>query len=113
MGDLESYGILPYNCSSSLRRKEAAMKAHAARLEMRLDLKLKKLIEQAAALQGQPVTSFAMAALVEKAQDVLERHHTTLLTQRDMRAFTKYLGSDPTPTPALRAAVKRLKALGG
>lgn len=89
------------------------MKAHAARLEMRLDPKHKRLIEQAAALEGQPLTSFAKAALVEKAQDVLERHHTTVLTQRDMRAFTKYLGSDPSPTPALRAAVRRLKSLRG
>jgi uncharacterized protein (DUF1778 family) len=89
------------------------MKARDARLEMRLDPKHKELIEQAAALQGQPITSFAVSALIEKAQDVLEKHHSTVLSQNDMRAFIKFLEADQEPAPALRAAVKRLKALRG
>jgi uncharacterized protein (DUF1778 family) len=80
-------------------------------LKIRLDPNDKKLIEEAAALEGRSVSGFAKAALIERAKDGVERHQSSVLTQRDMRAFTKYLASNPSPTPALRAAARRWRAL--
>ena len=89
------------------------MAAKIERLDMRLDAQNKKLLEQAAAVQGQTVSSFAVAALVEKARDVLARHQTTQLTQRDMKQFARLLRADEAPNSALRAAARRLKRSRG
>jgi len=89
------------------------MAVKTERLEMRLAREHKELLEQAAAMRGQPLTSFALSTLIEKAQDVLVRYQSTVLSLRDMKRFAKLIESDAEPNAALRAAAKRLKAVRG
>lgn len=80
-----------------------------ARLEMRLSEDHKRLLEQAAALAGQPLTSFAVSHLLEDAQEILDRHRRTTLSAADQKRFVEILDSDEQPAPALKKAVKRYK----
>lgn len=85
------------------------MVARVARFDMRLRREQKELLEQAAAVSGQDLTSFALGILLERATEVLARHQVTTLTRRDMRQFLKLLDHPPAPTAALKAAFRRLK----
>lgn len=86
------------------------MANRTARLEMRLRPEDKHLLEQAAALSGQPVTSFALSSLLEKARAMIEASATITLTHRDMKRLFEILDADDEPSPALKAAVRRYKA---
>ena len=85
------------------------MAIRTARLDMRMEPDQKALLEQAAALEGQDVTAFAMSTLVGRAQDVLQKAHTTVLSQKAFESFLGILKKDTPPTPALKAVMKRLK----
>ncbi|HEU4338775.1 MAG TPA: DUF1778 domain-containing protein [Planctomycetota bacterium] len=82
------------------------MTTKAERLEMRLTPELKKLLERAAAISGQAVASFIRAVLSERAQEIVDRQTTTVLSQRDFKRFLSILDKDQEPAPALRAAVR-------
>ena len=84
------------------------MTTKADRLEMRLTPELKKLLERAAAISGQALASFIRAVLSERAQEIVDRRTTTVLTRRDFNRLLKILDNDeaPAPAPALRAAVR-------
>lgn len=77
------------------------------RLDMRLTTEQKELLEQAAAISGQPLTGFALSHLLATARDLLERHRRTVLSLQDGRRFLELLGADEAPVPALTAALKR------
>lgn len=72
-----------------------------ARLNFRLPPEAKSKIESAALAEGLTVTDFAIHALVDVADQVLERHHSRRLTDRDRDAFLALLDSDDDPNPAL------------
>ncbi len=79
-----------------------------SRLNFRLPADLKATIEEAAAQLGQTTTDFAIAALTQNAQAVLDRHNTTRLSGRDREIFTKMLDDlDAKPNAALTAAAQR------
>jgi len=80
-----------------------------SRLEMRLSPEDKDTLEQAAALTSQPLTSFALGILVEKARALIAERHTTTLSRRDMKRFFEILEADEEPAPALKAAVRRYR----
>lgn len=85
------------------------MTTRVARIDMRLEHGQKDLLEQAAAFQGQDLTSFILGVLLDKARDVVDRHRATVLSRRDMKSFLKLLERPPAPNAALRAAFRRLK----
>lgn len=89
------------------------MSARTERLDMRLTPDQKDLLERAASLSGQPLTGFALSHLVERAQEILDRFQRTVLSRRDAERFLDILSSDPEPTPALKAALRRRKARRG
>lgn len=89
------------------------MAVKEARLEMRLSGDHKRLLEKAAALAGQPLTSFVMSHLIEDARETIERHRTTLLSAADQKRFLEILESEEEPAPALKAAVKRYRKMHG
>ena len=74
--------------------------ARNQRIDMRLSADHKELIERAAALTGQPLSRFAVATLVEHAQEVITRHEQTSLSQRDWSAFLHIL-DETEPNAAL------------
>jgi len=79
------------------------------RLDLRLARRDKELLEKAAAIKGQSLTSFTVSALREKAEDILAKAGNTELTRRDMNLFSNLLDEEKAPNAALRAAARRLK----
>lgn len=79
------------------------------RLDFRLTVEKKKIIEQAANLSGQTVSDFAVSVLVKTAQDVIERHHQTELSNRDRDLFLSLIESDSSPNTYLKKAVGHYK----
>jgi uncharacterized protein (DUF1778 family) len=78
------------------------------RIEMRVPEDLKALVERAASVAGQSLTTFAVSTLVERAHQVLAQHETTVLSARDREVFLHAL--DEKPNPALHKAAARFKA---
>ncbi len=83
------------------------------RLDFRVSTEHKRLIERAAVAEGQTVSSFAIASLLQAAEAALQRASVRTLSARDSRAFLKMLDSDAEPNAALRAAAKHYKARRG
>ena len=81
----------------------------AARLNFRLPPEIKEKIESAAIVSGVTVTDFAIKALANTAQEVLEKHHTTILSDRDRDIFLAMLEDDSEPNEALKNAVEEYK----
>jgi uncharacterized protein (DUF1778 family) len=79
------------------------------RLDLRLSNAHKTLIEEAAALSGQPVTTFVVSTLVEHATAILKKNETTVLSKRDREVFLKIL-DEAEPAAELRKAARRFKA---
>ena len=71
-----------------------------ARCDFRISSQAKALIEQAAGLNGQTLTEFAVAALVEKARQVLHAESVRALSERDARQFMRLLDEEE-PNAAL------------
>lgn len=80
-----------------------------ARLNFRLPSEAKEKIERAAVVSGLTVTDFAIHALLSSADDVLERHHMTMLSDCDRDIFLQLLDNPPPPNESLRTAAKRYK----
>lgn len=79
------------------------------RLNIRLSNEVKEVIERAAVVSGLTITDFAINALVNSANKVLERHHTRMLSDRDRDVFLALLDSDQEPNEALQKAAKDYK----
>ncbi len=82
-----------------------------SRLNFRLSFELKEKIERAATVSGVTVTDFAINALVNSAEEVLDKHQTRTLSDRDRDLFLEMLDSSKKPNRALREAVKAHKKL--
>lgn len=82
------------------------------RLDFRLSEEHKELLERAAAITGQPVTSFAVSHLLQKAREVIEQHERTTLNRVDWERFLEILDSDEEPSPALMKAAERQTRYG-
>ena len=88
------------------------MKTKSERLDVRLSAEHKELLEQAAAITGQPLTSFAVSHLLAKAREIVEQHSRTVLSRDDWERFQEILGSDDEPAPALMKAAERQTRYG-
>ena len=81
------------------------MAAKSERIEVRLSAQHKALLEEAAALLGQSLSTF----LVSDALDRARRLQHTTLTRRDWDLFLEIVDRDEEPTPALSAAIKKYR----
>ena len=88
------------------------MATRTERLDFRLSEEHKELLERAAAITGQPLTSFAVSHLLQKARDVIEQHDRTVLNRADWERFLEILDSDEEPSPALIKAAERRARYG-
>lgn len=79
------------------------------RFDFRVSPANRRLIERAAAILGQPLTAFAVTALISAAEEVIEQDARRKLTDRDRRRFLSALASDRV-VPALAKAAKRYRA---
>ena len=72
----------------------------------------RRLVEQAAQLEGVSLTQFAETTLVERAKTVIDTHEKTILSQHDAGRFLELLEEDAEPTPALLRAAERYQSAG-
>ena len=80
-----------------------------ARFNFRLPADIKERIEKAAIVSGLTVTDFAINALANTADEVLEKHHNRILSDRDRDIFLDMLENPPEPNEALLAAVQEYR----
>ena len=71
---------------------------------------LKERIEKAAIVSGLTVTDFAINTLATTADEVLEKHQTRKLSNRDRDIFLEMLENPPKPDKALLKAVRKFNA---
>lgn len=79
------------------------------RMHFRLDPKIKARLVRAAAIAGQGLTDFAVSTLSEKADQILERHDTIVLTGDDYKFFLRALDDDKKPSKRARTAAERYR----
>jgi len=85
-----------------------------SRMNFRLATDIKERIARAAALTGQDLTEFAVSALSEKADVIIERHDQMLLGSKDYNFFLDALAettvSEPSePSERSRAVAERYR----
>src|ERR1700761_5713905 len=84
-------------------------KPQTARLNFRLPPEIKEIIENAALVSGITVTDFAIIALANTAQEVLEKHQARVLSNRDQDIFLALLEDESEPNEALKKAAREYK----
>ena len=92
---------------------EAKETTDYARLNCRVNARIKQRAEEAASLLGQSITDFTELAIAEKANEVLSQHDRITLSKRDFARFVELIEKPAAPTEKLRSAAeeyKRLKA---
>ncbi len=80
-----------------------------SRLNFRLPIELKDRIEKAAIISGVTVTDFAISILGNSADEILEKHQTRTLSNKDRDIFLEMLENPPQPNEVLLKAVKEYK----
>lgn len=91
----------------------AVPRPQSDRLDFRLSPDSKLLIERAASIQGQTVSSFANAVLIKAADEIIQAETSRELSARDSQTFLAMLSSDAEPNAALKAAADRYKERRG
>jgi uncharacterized protein (DUF1778 family) len=87
-----------------------AVRQRSERVEARVTLEQKKLLERAAALEGRSLTDFLLSSAQAAAVEAISRHELLKLTPDDQDIFVAALLNPPAPNEALRAAVARYRA---
>jgi len=83
----------------------------SARLNMRLAPESLDTIRQAAAAQGQDVTSFVLGAAMEQARDVLLKDKVMRLSPEGMAQIEAALDAEPRAVPELAALIQEAKGV--
>ncbi len=78
-------------------------------LEVRLTTEQQKLVEEAAALSGQPVAEFTASSAVESARRVVDGQRPIRLSNRDRDKLLELLDNPPKPGPRLMRAAQQHK----
>jgi uncharacterized protein (DUF1778 family) len=92
-------------------RAKARPKRKPARLEARIRPELQALIRRAADLEGRKVTEFVTTALQTAAQRAIAESQVVRLATADQLRFAQAVIAPPAPTPALKRAFVRRRAL--
>jgi len=83
---------------------ETADKTRGARLEARISVEQKTVLQQAAALSGRTLSEFVVASAQEAAHRVIREHETIRLGRSEQIAFVNALLNPPPPNTRLRKA---------
>ncbi|MCK2025666.1 DUF1778 domain-containing protein [Microbacterium sp. SSW1-47] len=78
-----------------------------ARLEFRVTSEQKAAIEEAAAIEGRTVTDFSAAALVERAEEVIQRDRRMLVDMVRFDAFIEVMDRPARSIDGLRTLLDR------
>jgi uncharacterized protein (DUF1778 family) len=102
-GGIERYDNLPY-----LQR--VARVPTTARFEARLSANVRKPLKRAAEIQGRTLTDFVVA-VAEAACRTIEQADVMRLSVEDQRRIANAILKSGPPSPALRRAFQRRRAL--
>jgi uncharacterized protein (DUF1778 family) len=83
------------------------------RLEARLGLDQKRLIERAAQIRGTSVTDFVLASAQQAAVKTIREFQMLRLRDEAREVFVNALLNPPAPNARARAAARRYKRLRG
>ena len=83
---------------------KATDKSRGARLEARISVEQKTVLQQAAALSGRTLSEFVVASAQEAASRVIQEHETIRLSRTEQIAFVRALVNPPAPNARLRKA---------
>ena len=78
------------------------IQAKTRRIELRTDLESKKLIEKAANLRGQTVSSYILGKIISVAKQDIKQSEMLILDNEDRNLFYSLITSPPEPNAALR-----------
>jgi len=98
---------------SNVAPKSARGRGRARRLETRVTVEQKTLIEYAAALQGRTVTDFVLTSVQDAARRAIEEHQQLDLSVRDSRAFVDALLNPKPVNDRLRDTARRYREATG
>ena len=79
------------------------------RMHFRLSPDIKERVTRAAAITGQGLTDFAVSALSQRADEILERHESVVLDRKDYQFFLSSLDNSKRPSRQARAAAARYR----
>jgi uncharacterized protein (DUF1778 family) len=79
------------------------------RMHFRLAPEVKDRVTRAAAITGQGLTDFAVSALSERANEILERHESVLLNRKEYHFFLESLDTSRKPSRRSLAAASRYR----
>lgn len=84
----------------------------SARIDMRLPVDQKSLIEYAARIAGyRSVTEFILNTLYRKAERIIKRHEVIIASRKDQEVFFNALLNPPHPNENLVEATKKYNNL--
>ena len=108
------YALYTRVCIPILRiRPLSAMSVKATKdetINVRATKDTKQQLDRAAGLLGVSRTSFIIESAMKRALDVIEKHHTVTLSDRDRDTFLELLEED-TPNEELKEAARRREEL--
>jgi uncharacterized protein (DUF1778 family) len=79
-------------------------KSRSARLEARISVEQKALLQQAATLSGRTLSEFIVASAQEAASHIIQANETIRLSRAEQVAFVSALLDPPVPNARLRKA---------
>ena len=77
-----------------------------ARMELRATEYQKSVIEMAASLVGESVTSYVLSKALDDAHRIIRENHVTELSLADWEQFSALLAEDAAPNEHLRNALR-------
>lgn len=80
--------------------------ARGARLEARVSVQQKRLLQQAAALSGRTLSEFVVSSAQEAAQQVIDAQATIQLARADQEAFVRAVLEPAAPHERLQRAAQ-------
>ena len=87
-----------------MQSKEANDKSRGARLEARISVEQKTVLQRAATLSGRTLSEFVVASAQDAASRVVQEHETVRLSRAEQIAFVSALLKPPAANARLRQA---------
>lgn len=78
----------------------------STRIEIRANEEAKKLIEKAASLNGETISSYMLNKTLSSAKSDVERMETITINNKDREMFFSLLSDPPEPNDALKSLFK-------
>lgn len=87
--------------------RKSPLKPATERLEARVPLPIKSLIDRAAALEGRSITDYVIATLERHAVKVVREHEILQLSTADSHAFARAMIAPQKPNRTLKDILSR------